>query len=90
MREECRARREELHPARRSREERRPDLVLERTDLTAHRRLRDTQAAGSSTDVAFLGDGDEVADLSEAHPASIAVLGGGAPRSKGYWTLTGP
>ncbi len=60
-------RREELHPARRPDEQRSADLVFERPDLTADGRLRDVEALGGAAHVAFFGDGDEVADLSEAH-----------------------
>lgn len=65
--EKALARREQLHPARSAREERRPELVLERADLAAQRRLRDVQALSRPTYVSFLGDGNEVADLREAH-----------------------
>ncbi len=68
MLEERFARREERHPARRACEERRADLVLERADLPADGRLRDVEALRGTPDVAFLGNGDEVADLGEAHP----------------------
>jgi len=69
------ARWEQRHPARRPREERGAELVLERADLAAERRLRDVEALCGATDVPFLGDGNEVADLREAHPPSMASAG---------------
>jgi len=60
------ARRKQLHPARRPREQGGPEFVLERADLAAHRRLRDVEALGGTTDVPFLGNGDEIADLRDA------------------------
>lgn len=83
---------QEGHPARSPHEERCPELVLERADLAAHRRLRDAQALGGATYVPFFGDGDEVADLSETHGPSVPrrADGGkawlGTARSKRYWT----
>ena len=78
MLEEDAPAREELHAAGRAREERRAELVLEGADLPAERRLAHVQARGGAADVSFLGDGDEIADLLEAHDVQI--------RSKRYWT----
>lgn len=65
------ARREERHPARRPGEKGGPELLLERADLATERRLRDVEALRGASDVPFLGDGDEVADLREAHGRSM-------------------
>ena len=43
------------------------ELVLEAADLPAEGRLRDVEAASGAGDVLLLGDGDEVAELGEAH-----------------------
>ena len=74
MLEEDAAAREEAHAARRAREERRAELVLERADLPAERRLAHVEALGGAPDVAFLGDGDEVADLLQAHATRIREI----------------
>lgn len=63
--------RQQRHPARRSLEEGRAELVLEGTDRTAQRRLRHVESRGSAADVGFFGDGDEIADLFEAHEAIV-------------------
>ena len=65
------ARRQEAHPSRRAGKEGRPDLRFERLDLAAHRRLRDVQPFRGATYVSFFCDGNEVADLREAHRGSI-------------------
>ena len=67
------------------------ELVLEAADLAAQRRLRDPDGARGATDVSLLGDGDEVADLGEAHRLSLADRARACPRrraarSKRYWT----
>lgn len=67
------ARRKKAHSARRPPEERRADLVLERADLAADGRLGDPEARRGTTDVALLGDGDEVADLRKAHPTDCKI-----------------
>ena len=61
MVEEDAAGRQERHAARRSREELRPDLVLERADVPADRRLSHVEPLRRTAHVAFLGHGDEVA-----------------------------
>ena len=61
------ARGEQPHPARRALEERRAELVLERADLTAERRLRHVHASSGAPDVSLFGDGDEILNLREAH-----------------------
>lgn len=52
-------------------EQRRAELVLEAADLAAERRLRDVQATRGAADVLLLGDGDEVAQLGEAHAPRV-------------------
>jgi hypothetical protein len=69
------ARRQERHPAWRPREKRGAELVFERTDLAAERRLRDVESLRRAADVPFLGDGDEVADLREAHGRRMVRAG---------------
>jgi hypothetical protein len=66
--------RQQRHAARGAPEQRSPDLVLERTDLPAQRRLRHMQVLRGSTNVAFLGDGNEVADLREAHVPRVPFM----------------
>jgi hypothetical protein len=73
--EEALARGEQRHPARRPGEERGPELLFERADLTAERRLRDVQALRGAADVPFLRDGNEVTDLREAHGRSMGRAG---------------
>lgn len=63
--------REQRHSARRASEQGGSKLVFERADLSTERRLRDAKALGGATDVTFLGDGNEVADLREAHGRSM-------------------
>jgi len=65
--------RKQGHAARRALEELRPDLVFERANLPTQGRLRDVEALGSAPHVAFLGNGDEVADLREAHASIMPV-----------------
>jgi hypothetical protein len=86
--------RQQRHSARGAPEERRSDLLLERADLPAQRRLRHVEVLRGSTDVAFLGDGNEVADLREAHVPRMPFLPAAAQcrqrpraRSKWYWTV---
>lgn len=64
---------EERHPAGRPEEERRSDLVLEGADLPAQGRLRHVETLRGAADVPFLGDGDEIVDLGEAHAAILGV-----------------
>lgn len=71
MVEETLTRREKGHPAGCSGEEGGPELVLERADLATERRLRDPKALRGATDVPFLRDGNEVADLRETHGTSM-------------------
>ncbi|MNY48640.1 hypothetical protein D3C86_1839890 [compost metagenome] len=42
-------------------------LVLQRLDLLAQRRLGDAQLQGRATEVQLLGDGDEIAQVAEFH-----------------------
>jgi hypothetical protein len=58
------------HAPLRSQEESRSQLVLQLDDLTANRRLRDTELRGSPAHVTLFGNGDEVFDLGEAHGLS--------------------
>lgn len=62
---------QERHPAGRAGEERRPDLLLEGTDLAADRGLRHVESVGGTPDVALFGDHGEVSDLGEAHVPSL-------------------
>ena len=78
MVEETLAGRQQRHPARRTGKEGGPELVLERADLSTERRLREVEALRRAADVPFLGDGDEVADLREAHARSM----GRSPRGR--------
>ena len=48
-------------------EQRRAQLVLDRLDLLAERRLAHVQAARGPAEVELLGDGDEVAQLADVH-----------------------
>jgi hypothetical protein len=70
--EEALPRGKQRHPARGPRKQRCPELVLERADLAADRRLRHVQALRSAAHVAFFRNGDEVADLDEAHATSLS------------------
>src|SRR5262249_10327707 len=54
-------------PAVRAIEQADAELVLERADLLAERRLRHVQAGGRAREVQLLGDGDEVAEVAELH-----------------------
>jgi len=69
--EETLARRQQRHATRRPDEQCGAELVLERTDLSAERRLRDVETLSRAADVAFLGHGNEVTDLGEAHARSM-------------------
>jgi hypothetical protein len=61
------AARKERHASRRSLEEGSAELVFERADRSTERRLAHVEAHRGATDVTFFGDGDEIADLLEAH-----------------------
>jgi hypothetical protein len=63
--------RQKAHAAGGSGEERRADLGFERLDLAAHRGLRNVQLFRSASYISFFGNGNEVADLGEAHAGSI-------------------
>ena len=67
MIEEDAAARKERHPSRRSLEKGRAELVFERADRSTERRLAHVKAHRGAPDVTFFGDGDEIADLLEAH-----------------------
>lgn len=82
MVQEALARREQGHPARRPGEKCRPELVLQRADLSAERRLRDVEALRGAANVPFLGDGHEVTDLREAHGRSMVRAGRYRKRSR--------
>lgn len=69
--EEDAAARKELHPTRRSLEERSAELVFERADRSTERRLAHMKAHGGAPDVTFFCDGDEITDLLEAHGAIV-------------------
>ena len=57
----------ELDAARGPVQQRLAELGLEAADLLRERRLRDVQALGGAAEVPLLGDGDEVAQVSELH-----------------------
>src|SRR3546814_15488658 len=63
----CRARGRQLHPARGAGEERKAELVLELLDLLRQGRLGHVQSHGSATEVELLGDGHEVAQVTQFH-----------------------
>ncbi len=84
--------REQVHSPGGTSEELRSDFVLERPDLPTQRRLSHVKPLRRAPDIVFLGDGDEVANLREAHarnatsrlvPSQVAW----DPRSKRYWTF---
>jgi hypothetical protein len=70
--EEGLSRGKKRHPTWRPDEQWSSDLVLESTDLPADRWLGDAEPNGRATHISLLGDGDEVANLSEAHPPIVA------------------
>jgi hypothetical protein len=55
------------HAARQSAEELHAQVPLQRASLVAERRLLDAQPLGRAGDMPFLGDGDEVAEVTELH-----------------------
>src|SRR5690242_6254357 len=69
--EEDAAARKERHAARRPQKERSAELVFERADRSTERRLAHVKAHRGATDMTFFGDGDEIADLLEAHAAIV-------------------
>ena len=73
--EEALAVRQEGDSPRGALEQGRAKLVLEAADLAAERWLRDVQAPSGAAEVLFLGDGDEVAQLREAHAARVVRAG---------------
>ena len=58
------------------------------SDLAAERRLRDVEPLRGAADVALLGDGDEIADLGEAHRDTVSrpALPAAEAIPKRYWT----
>ncbi len=71
MIEEDAAARKEHHPASRSLKERSAELVFERADRSAERRLAHVKPRRGASDVRLFGDGDEIADLLEAHDTIV-------------------
>ena len=65
------AARKERHPSRCPLEKRSAELVFERADRSTERRLAHVKAQRGAPDVTFFGDGDEIADLLEAHRAIV-------------------
>ena len=57
----------QLHPARFAPQQLHPQLGFQSADLLAERRLLHPQAFSGACDVAFLGHGDEVAEVPEFH-----------------------
>jgi methionyl aminopeptidase len=64
--------RKQRHTSRRAIEELRANLVFQRPDMPTNRGLRDVKALGGATHVSLLGNGDEIADLREAHVSDRA------------------
>jgi len=46
-------------------------VALERLDLLGQRRTRNVQPLGRATEIQLLGDGHEVAQLTQLHPTSV-------------------
>lgn len=67
MREERLARGQQAHAARGALEQRGAQLILQRENVAAERRLREVQPARGAADVALFGHRDEGLDLREAH-----------------------
>jgi hypothetical protein len=85
--------RKENHASRSAFEELRPDLVLERSDLSAHGWLGHVKAPCCAPHVSLLGDGHEVADLRKAHEgdrASRAAADQGEAATESYRNGIGP
>jgi hypothetical protein len=61
----------ELDAAGRAVQQRHAELGLEPADLLRERRLGDVQALGGAAEVALLGDGDEVTEVSELQDAAL-------------------
>ena len=59
--------RRQLDPPARAGQQREPELVLQRPDLLAERRLGDVQPRGGAPEVQLLGDGDEITQLAKFH-----------------------
>jgi hypothetical protein len=57
----------QAHDAPAADEQRLAELVLERADLPAHRRLREIQALGRAREALRFGDGAERAQLRQLH-----------------------
>jgi hypothetical protein len=80
----------ELHASRCTYEQRRAEFVFETSNLTGDRWLGDSKTAGCAAHMAFIGDGDEVLDLREAHvPETTPTLARRCSASaiaKRYWT----
>ena len=63
----------QVDPSSRTSQQLNPELGLELPDLLRQRRLRDVQATCRSTEMAFLGNCDEVAKVSQFHGANLPV-----------------
>ena len=50
-----------------------PQLIFQRLDLVAQRRLGDVQPLGSPAEVQFLGHGDKVSKMPQFHPFIITT-----------------
>ena len=61
----------QVDPASRTSQQLNPELGLELLDLLRQRRLRDVQALRRATEMALLGDCDEVAQVSQLHGANL-------------------
>lgn len=67
MLQERLARRQQTHAARRALEQPGAELIFEREDVTAERRLGEVEPARGAAHVALFGHRDEGLDLREAH-----------------------
>ena len=63
--------RQEPDAPRRAIEERSPELLFRAADLPAARRPRDMRSLRGAPDMPLDGDGNEVPELSEAHPKAL-------------------
>ncbi len=71
-------------------EQRRLDLLLQRLDLLRQRRLLHVQLLGGARDVAFLGHGDEVAEVAQFHVDRSFVIPSAARDLCRRWPRKGP
>src|SRR5262245_33502540 len=77
----------QLDAARHAAEQLQFDLLLDRLDEAAERRLRNTKPLRRTGDVPFFGDGDEAAEMPEFHCHNMNVM---KIRPKISWLNAGP